>query len=58
MATRVGSKKYEKERNKFFKKNGGKGFEYHGWWYFHGHEHLMDRVWYAKEENIKSKKSS
>ena len=58
MATRVGSKNWEKERNKFFKKNGGEGFEYHGWWYFHGIEHKIKDMFVVKESKTNQKKPS
>lgn len=46
----VGSKKYIKERNAFFKKNGGRGFEYHGWWYLQGYN---EKYFLVNEEKAK-----
>lgn len=49
----VGSKRYVKERNAFFKKNGGKGFEYHGWWYVQGHANVNEKYFLVNEKKTK-----
>ena len=45
-----GSKKYIQDRNKFFKENGGRGFEYHGWWVFQGSKGVAEKNYFIYEE--------
>ena len=41
---KVGTKAYYKEMYAFFKKNGGKGCEYNGWWYFQGYARIDEEA--------------
>ena len=46
-----GTKKYEKEMYRFFKKNGGKGCEYNGWWYLQG----VKKIEEVEQEKVSKK---
>ena len=52
-----GSKNYIEDRNKFFKENGGPGFEYHEWWIFQGSERIAEKNYFIYEEKKTKQKT-